>query len=143
MDFPELLELVESAGLVEGVDLTQVIVDHGGWDLLLNTWRAMGGRPAAFAEVWTMVRQLSVAAETFAQRMDVPEEIVHGYVGTLQAMTVTQRAHEAEVALSDLSLSIAQGYEDLAGDDPDSEAAALGQWWRSRHTSFAQGLLTR
>ncbi len=138
----ELLELVESAGLIEDVDMPALIIEHGGWDLLLNTWRSIPGRPAAFANVWMMVCQLSASAEQFAQRMNVPEDVVRGYVSTLQAMTVTQRAHEAEAALSALCLSIAEGYEDLAGNDSNSEPAVLGQWWRSQHAGFAKAELS-
>ena len=149
----EVLEMVESAGLVgNGLEMQRLVEELGGWDVVLNAWKATGGRAEAFANVWTMVVHLSKGRVEFAQRMQVDPEVVNGFVESLQAMVVTKRAGEVEAALHQLCDALAAGYEDLASQSssnsaPTAESASsthpeeLGAWWRARCNEFALGIL--
>lgn len=80
----ELLEMVESAGLVgNGIEMQKIVQELGGWDVVLNAWIVTGGRAEAFAHVWNMVVHLSKGRDEFATRMNVDAETVTGYVETL------------------------------------------------------------
>jgi hypothetical protein len=142
----ELLEMVESAGLVgNGIEMQKIVQELGGWDVVLNAWIVTGGRAEAFAHVWNMVVHLSEGRDEFATRMNVDPDTVTGYVEALQAMTVTKRAGEVETALSELCLAMTAGYDDLVHarfGESRLEAQALAAWWRARFEQFSQAVLS-
>jgi hypothetical protein len=138
----ELLSLTESAGSNNAIDaLLSAVELAGGWEPVLASWEELGGRAAAFADVWALSLVLHAEAETFATFMQVETDQVIGFTAAVQGWALSEHAHLAEDALRDLTASLAGAYELIATDQLGDEAASLAAFWRERSAGFARGAL--
>ena len=118
-------------------EVTELVQSLGGWPVILQEWKTLGGFDAQYADVWEMSSLLFAEENLFAERLNVDVMVIRGFASSVQTHAVLDQLERAQDLLGEFCSDMANQFEAwVAENKTDLEGAELARWWRSYADCF-------